>query len=179
MKKIEAISIREFARRVETNERNVREAIRRGNIMEGYDKKAKKIIFEVAYKEWGIYFKERKLRKEMKQITTADLRTIENINIEEITLSVNDPALVLERKHNYIKASRDLLKLKTEAGELQNKEDVYRELFSFGKEVRLKLQSIPDRIIDQLITLNRNDAHKLLSETINESLQKIAESHVD
>lgn len=176
---IEKISIREFARRCGSDDRSVRDAIKRGYIKKGYDKKAKKIIYEEAYKEWGVKFKARKINAELMKVDTTDLDGVKNIPIEDITLKADDPQIVLERKHVFIKANRDLLKLKTESGELQNREDVYKELFEFGKEVRSALLNIPDRISDQLAVLaNRNDVHKLLTESLTEVLVKLT-NHAD
>lgn len=177
--KEEKISIREFARRIGSDEKTVRKAIKSGHIEKGYDKKARKILADTARKEWGLHFKLRKINTELRKVTTSDLEGVRNISIEEITLKADDPQIVLERKHVFIKANRDLLKLKTESGELQNKEETYKELFEFGKEVRTALQAIPDRIVDQLITLERNEAHKLLSESINEVLLKLSEHETD
>ena len=95
------------------------------------------------------------------------------VDVVEIQISHQDTAPEALRKQIIIKAQLDLLKLKTESGQLVNKEEVYKEIYAYGKEIRMSLQAIPDRIIDQLLTMDRNDAHKLLTESINESLIKL------
>lgn len=173
---VKKVSIREYAKDLGVSDNSIRYAIKTGKITKGYDVKNKKIIVEEADKEYGFVLRVKKNNEKLKKsFSSKDLEDIEGVNIEEITIKKDDTIVDIERKHAYIKAQRDLLKLKTEAGELQNKEDTYRELFNFGKEVRLAFQSLPDRIIDQIITMERNKAHKLLAENINDVLLKLTE----
>lgn len=175
MKKDNIISISEYARRCGVTRGAIQKAIKSGRITKGYDLKAKKIVAIEADKEYGFNTVIKKTNEKIKHSVTQDrLEDLTNIPVSEITISANDFATDADRKMVIIKAQRELLKLKTESGELVNKDAVYKELFEFGKEVRMSLQAIPDRIIDQLITLNRNEAHKLLTESINETLSKLS-----
>lgn len=176
MIKKDKVSLREYARMCGTTDKTVRIAVKKGYIIKGYDTKGKKIIPEIANGEWGITFMERKgIRKEgLPELTQERISELNNIPVNEIILYPTDGIAEAERKGTIIKAQRELLKLKTESGELVNKAAVDKELFELGKEVRLALQAIPDRITDQLIATDRLSALKLLRESINDVLEKLS-----
>jgi hypothetical protein len=68
----EFISIREYARRLNINEKAVRKAIGGGLIVDGYDKEAKKIIPETANAEWGYKHEVLKPRPGVSRVKTAE-----------------------------------------------------------------------------------------------------------
>lgn len=171
-KKEELLSIRAYAKRVGVSHVAIKKAIDTGKIVEGYN--GKKIIVSMADKEYGFNTSIKKINEKIKaSISQQTLDEYSGVDLLDIKISHEDTAPEADRKQKIIKAQLDLLKLKTESGELINKDEAYKEMFAFGKEIRMNLQSIPDRIIDELITLNRNEAHKLLSESINEALIKL------
>jgi len=60
--------------------------------------------------------------------------------------------------------------------ELVEKSEVYRRLFSLGKELRISLQAIPDRIVDSVISAaSRHEAHTIMYEAIASALAEIVE----
>lgn len=177
-----SISLRAYAKMCSCTHRTVSKAIAAGNIKEGWDEINKKIIPEIADKEWGINFKASRLVQASKEVyktktenmvSNERLDELSGVPIHDIIISPEDPPVEADRKLTLIKAQRELLKLKTESGELVNKESVYKELYELGKEVRISLQSIPDRIIDNIIVMDRNEAHQLLLNSINDVLEKI------
>ena len=170
----ELLSIRAYARKCGVNEAAVRKAIKSGNIKDGYDPVLKKIDPEIADKEYGFDVSIKKINEKIKEsISQKDLEMYSGVEILDVQILPDDTKNEADRKQKIIKAQLDLLKLKTLSKELINKEDAYKEMFAFGKEVRMAMQAIPDRIVDNLITMNRNDAHRLLTESINEALTKL------
>lgn len=171
------ITIRKYAQLIGTTHTTVSTAISKGFIKKGYDFEDKKIIKPLADKEWGLAFQLKKSnKKEEKTITQDILDDLCNVSVDEITLVAGDTYSEAERKKLIIQSQRELLKLKTESGELVHKNTMYKEMFEIGKDIRVNMQAIPDRIIDILITMNRNEAHMLLMSSINEVLTKLSAS---
>lgn len=176
MKESKPVTLRQYAKMCDTSHQTVSAAIEKGRIVEGYDPEAKKIWPELADLEWGLAFRAKRINKRLAEnIVTQDrLDDLSEITVAEMQIDPHDTIGEAERKKLIIQSQRELIKLKTESGELVNREAMYREMFEFGKEIRMGLQVIPDRIIDRLITLPRNEAHKLLVESINEALEKLS-----
>lgn len=174
------MTLRQYAKRCDTTHQTVSTAIQKGQIVEGYDKKAGKIIVDAADMEWGIAFMERKVIERVKKsaIKDDDGESLSDDEIESIAdmddIPQNTRLNELMRLDMLYKARLGKLKAEKEKGSLVDKDQMYKEMFEFGKEIRLSIQAIPDRIIDQLITLDRNAAHKMLSEEINKALEKLA-----
>lgn len=174
MSEIKLLSIRAYAKEKGVSHVAIKKAIDSGKITKGYDSTKKKIIPDIADREYGFEVSIRKINERIKEsISQKDLDLYSGVEVMDIQILPEDTAPEADRKQKIIKAQLDLLKLKTLSSELVNKEESYKEMYSFGKEVRMSLQAIPDRIIDNLITMNRNDAHKLLTESINEALIKL------
>ena len=61
-------------------------------------------------------------------------------------------------------------------GQLVRKDEVRKQLHSFGVEVRVALQSVPDRVVDNVIgKSDRNEVMRIISDEINEQLNKLTE----
>lgn len=177
---MEKTSIRGYARLRGITEGAVRKAIKTGVIVKGFDTTEKKIIIKEADKEYGNVVSIKKINERIKEsISQEDLEMYSGVKVMDIQLMPNDTEPEAKRKSTIIDGQLKLLKLKIQSGELVNKEDVYKELFAFGKEIRMNLQSIPSRIIDRIITLERHEAHKLLTESINEALSKLTTNEND
>jgi len=180
MEKDNTVSISEYARHCGVSRTAIQKAIKSGRIAQGYDFFTKRIKVDIADKEYGLKTIVKSANVKMKQDVPQEwLNNLANVPVSEITLSPSDYTTEAERKMTIIKAQRELLKLKTESGELVSKEAVYRELFDKGKEIKLALQAIPDRVVDQMISMGRNDAHRLLTEEINQVLTKLSEANAD
>ena len=177
MNKTEKATMRQYAKMCDTSHQTISTAIQKGRISKGFDESENKIIVDIADREWGLAFRAKKINEKMKKEVSQDrLDDLSDIPVSEIVISPEDSSFDADRKMTIIKAQRELLKLKTESGELVNREAVDNELFNFGKEIRTAFQAIPDRIIDQIISLDRNAAHKMLSESINDVLEKLSEN---
>lgn len=170
------VSIREYARSKGVSDTTIRKAIKSGKIKKGYDEGSKKIIPQVADREWGdtivqplqtgsqtIPAKETK-ENEAAQVITGD----------GIFLDKDETYAEALRKDLIIKANLNALKLRMKEGEVVEKSKVYKELFSFGKQIRLRFQSIPDRIIDDVLAApGRNEAHMILFNAISDVLEEL------
>jgi len=181
-KGVEKISIREYARRIGVTHTSVLKAIAAGKIVKGYDSQTKKIIPEIADTEYtiGNVNQTLKIKESVNQkagnpegaeFSQSKLDSLSSLEVSEIQILPGDTAAEAHRKQLIIKAQLDLLKLKTESGELVNKAETYKDLFDLAKEIRMNLQAIPERIIDQLVSLERKEAQELLLEAINETLE--------
>jgi len=86
---------------------------------------------------------------------------------------------IQKAKEAKIVLEAQLLKLKyeQESGKLVAKEDVYRALFGFGKELRETAMAIPDRITADLVAANSDSGliHAILSAAIAEFLETMAD----
>ncbi len=63
------------------------------------------------------------------------------------------------------------LEYKRMIGEYVKKSDVDKRLFEIGRNLKNALQSIPDRIVDNVVSSDtRNEAHLIMKKAINEAL---------
>lgn len=173
----ERISIREYARRIGVDEKAIRKAIVSGKIKKGYDAKAKKIIPSAADKEYGSVVVKKPSKVVEKSIPGKSKKKSQQGKADDgdpLIAKDNDSYAEALRKATIIKANTDALKLREREGQLVEKQKVFKALFAFGKEMRLKFQSIPDRIIDELLASpGRNEAHIVLSNAISDVLDEL------
>lgn len=170
------MTLRQYAKKCNTSHQTVSKAISQGKISDGYDKTTERIIPEIADLEWGLEFIQ---RNSIKKLKAKDDEEINDDNWDpfakedDIAQGTNITELI--RLDALYKARMAKLKVEQAVEKLVNKDAMYKEMFEFGKEIRMAMQAIPDRVIDQLISLDRNQAHKMLNEAINEALEKLAE----
>lgn len=174
----ERISVREYARRIGVDEKAIRKAIVAGKIKKGYDSKSKKIIPSAADKEYGNVVVKKPSKTNEKSIPEKPLKkSQQGTKVDEgdpLVAKDNDTYAEALRKSTIIKANTDALKLREREGQLVEKQKVFKALFAFGKEMRLKFQSIPDRVIDELLASpGRNEAHIVLSNAISDVLDEL------
>ncbi len=188
------LTITEYAKINGCSRTTIRKAIDAGKILSGFDPAVKMIDRKIADKEWGREFRAARKMAEKKenkriaeiqsqienaentqqQISQKELDEIANLEMLEMQLDPHDSEHEARRKHRLIKAQIDLISLKVKAGELVNREDVDRELFEFGKEVRSAFQAIPARITKQLLSMDEKEAQNFLTDEINEVLMKLS-----
>lgn len=81
-----------------------------------------------------------------------------------------------KRVESIYKAKLRELDYKKKSGELIEKEKVYSSLFAAGQELRDAMLSIPDRVIDEILSAgSRNDAHEILRRAIHSELERLTE----
>jgi len=170
----EKLSIREFAKRVGVSDVAVGKAIRSGKIVNGIDysnPKRPKIDPEIALKEWGKHVNPNYNREQTEKIqqhaeaSSAPADVAGGRSIAEI-----------KRQQAEVKLRISALELKEKQGQLVDKDKVYKALFAAGQEVRTALQSIPDRVIDDLLAAQtRNESHQILFNAIADTLEMLSE----
>jgi hypothetical protein len=183
----EIISIREFGRRVECSDTAVRKAIKEGIIVNGVhtkDNGQPAISFEIALAEWSARGGgEQKLNSGIENKSSY----IPKNKIQMVVKNSNQQSqqtgtgTTTREEANRQKAilTAELLKIELaeKKGTLVNKAHVYKSLYEMGQVIRDSMLAIPDRIIDNLLSVgneSRNDAHALLQKEINETLQRVA-----
>jgi DNA-binding transcriptional MocR family regulator len=170
----EKISIREFARRLNVSDTTIHKAIRAERIVKGYTEGAgrKSIDYEIAKREYNSTASPtRENRKPRPEANSEAAQAV-------IPFGEDDPASLNAERLRKIKAEADLkeLELKERTGALTSREEVYRELFAIGKELRVALVAIPDRVIDDLMaSANRNEAHGILLRAISAVLEQASD----
>lgn len=172
----ERISVREYARRIGVDEKAIRKAIVAGKIKKGYDAKEKKIIPAHADREYGYTIVKKPPKTIEKTIPEKPKKKSQQNkdDADPLVAKDNDTYQEALRKATIIKANTDALKLREREGQLVEKQKVFKALFAFGKEMRLKFQSIPDRVIDELLASpGRNEAHIVLSNAISDVLDEL------
>lgn len=118
-----------------------------------------------------------------KYITTFNPAVINPaVSLSDIVISAsdNDDNMTLAQaqlKEKIAKARIAELELKEREGTLVQKAVVDGELFAIAQEIRNALLTIPDRIIDQVISesKNRNKAHNTIYTAIASELEKLAD----
>ncbi len=174
MAESEKISIRELARRLNVSDTAIHKAIKAERIVKGYTKGAgrKSIDFEIAKREYNSTASP--TRENRKPRPEANGETAQ----ASINFGDDDSGTLNAERLRKIKAEADLkeLELKERTGALTSREEVYRELFALGKELRVSLVAIPDRVIDDLMaSANRNEAHGILLKEISTVLEQAAD----
>lgn len=183
---MEIISIREFSRRVNVSDTAIRKAMNAGHIVRGkvVDNGMPKINFEAAKQEWDIYQSQQ--GKAIKPTTTPTPQPV-----KQAAPTPTPPAPVaqgeaLKPQAGTLAAARLVkeqlnaklleMEVKEKMGKLVDKDRVYANLFAAGQELRINLQTLPDRYIDDIRAAgSRNEAHTILLKAINEVLTEIAE----
>lgn len=182
----EIISVRELSRRIGTSDKAILKAINLGKIIKCLvkdDKGVNKIDYKkavVELKEIGFgrsYAKknEKQVQKELKRteptiLTGIDEETGQTIAIGGLTKE--STFADANRIKTIYQAQLIALEIKEKEKVLVNREDVYRDLYEFGIEVKKKMIGIADRFTDQLIALanDRRSFNSLLSKAIEDEL---------
>ncbi|MFT4061091.1 MAG: hypothetical protein QM642_01900 [Edaphocola sp.] len=172
------MTLRQYAAKCDTTHQTVSAAIKEGRIVKGYNEVAKKIIPDVADLEWGLDFVERRLQKKLGADIPGEDENWDPF-AKESDIRQDTGINELARLDLLYKARMGKLKVEEAAGRLVDKDAMYREMFEFGKEIRSNLQAIPDRIIDELMTLPRKEGHRLLLENINMTLERLSNEDSD
>lgn len=166
------VSQREYAAYLGISNEAVSRAVKDGRIKKGWDSKAAKIIVEHADMEFGLLHKK----------TTVPIEPLPGEDPPQQTpgslqLSGNSSFGEAKRVREIIQAQLAALDLKERKGELVSKEEVYKQLFAFGQQIRAALMAIPDRIIDNLLaSKQRADAHNLLTGEIHSALENLTKT---
>lgn len=93
------------------------------------------------------------------------------VNVGEIR-----PLNESKRVEAHYKAEIARMEKEEREGELVRKEHVRKQLHSFGVEVRIAVQSVPDRVVDKVIgCTDRTEVIRTITEEINEQLNKLTE----
>lgn len=181
--KLERISQREYARRLGISNEAVSKAIREGKISKGWDKKEGKIIFETANEEWGALHLKTDIPKLLKQEVGEPIRAnypTRASSANGMTLSADSSYAEAKRVREIIVAQIAALELKERKEELVKKDEVYKQLYNFGQEVRTAITSLPDRHIDSMLAAkSRPEAYQILSGAVYDILDKLTKSDFD
>lgn len=157
----EQISMREFARRLHISPEAVSKAVEEKKIKKGWDPKTQKIRFDTAMKEWGFMH--------VHKVTGPAPNTPDPNGSLKLTNSSSYADA--KRVKEIIQANIAGLQLSQLKGELVKKDEVYKQLYEYGQQLRTALSSIPDRMIDEIIAAkDRPTAHLILSNAILEVL---------
>lgn len=174
MSEIEAISIKEYARRKGCSDTAVRKAIAAGKITKGVidrDTKRPKILPSVADKEWATNFNPAYVRD----------APIQNKLLEQVQEAPPAPVpdgrkslAELKRLQAEVRLQHEAILLREKKGQLVDKDHVYRALFEAGQQIRSAMMAMPDRVIDGLMAADsRNEAHTILTQAIIEALEVV------
>lgn len=192
----ERISLREYGRRIGTSDTAVRKAIKAEKIVQGvvYDDKGKPwIIPDVANAEWSksydpsyqrvtqsgtpvsIYADAGNPKDDASSGLKDESETPPPMDTGQARTA--DTSLAAARRAQAVYKAKILeLEMKQKQGSLVDKQQVYKGLFVAGQEIRSAMQSIPDRVIDNILAArSRNEAHAILSNAIADALEKLAD----
>lgn len=191
---MELISNREFARRLNVDEKAVRKAIASGKIVNGLHRRTSGrtcLDYHIALREWQANQTDVSLTQ-TKGGTPIDFDSAKKKNFsakvhdgdEEPDEAKLTQQATSTQKINYnraaVKLQHETLALKQKMGLLIEKDKVNKELFEAGKEIRESLLIIPDRIVDELRAVEtRDEAHQLLYKEIEHALERLSRFSFD
>lgn len=164
---MQRLSIRKYATLIGVSHTAVTKALKVGYISNGWDPVLKKVIVEIADTEWGNAIKDKNKTGENfgeTNLTEHDyIPTKKDISFSEA-----------RRKKEIYNAEIARITALKEQGLYIDREKVFKELFEFGKQIRLDFQSIPDQVIDLVLAAKtRYEAKNILSEAIHNTLEKL------
>lgn len=193
----ERISQREYAKRLGLSNEAVSRAVKEGRIVKGWDKKANKIIVEHANLEWGALHMKTNITallqqepgetitrpQQMEQLPVYDKPNkpaagVSNENA--MTLTSTSTYAEAKRVREIIGAQMAAIDLKVKKDELVRKDEVYKQLYTFGQQMRIAILSIPDRTIDSILaSKHRAEAHQLLTGELHAALESLTKVDFD
>lgn len=177
---MEAISIREFGRRIGFTDTYVRRMMANGVLTKKSLTTNKKngrpeIIYEVALAEWRANYGEVK-KSEVKPMATKRAKGEDDSRQPGDIPGTGPSKAEIDRRLAQVKLQKEAIELKKLQGGLLEKQKVYATLYGFGQELRTALMQVPDRIIDELLSCtDRNVAHNKLTEAIASELERMSE----
>ncbi len=173
-KQQEHLTISEYARRKGVSHTAVFRAIESGRIVKGLVIQAngrKGIIEAVADAEWTANTNS---DHHFSRYRTKGGSNATQVDTEETKAQSQSSLQAAKRAKAIFDAKLAELDYKKKSGVLVEREKVYKALYQFGQALRNELQSIPERIIDELLaTDNRNEALTKLYDEIAASLDKM------
>lgn len=176
-KQLERVSQREYARRIGVSNEAVSRAIKDSRIVKGWDPIEKKIIVPHANAEWGLLHMQENLEALLQNPSDSKPR---NPGSNGLTLNGDSSYMEAKRVREIIQAQLVALDLKERKGELVNKEEVHKQLFSYGQQLRIAFTSVADRNIDAILaSKTRAEAHGLLQSAIYDILEDVTTKQFD
>lgn len=181
------ISIREYARRRGCSDTAVHRAIKAGHITDSALKKDKNgrnrgIYPDQADLDWAQSYNPKNAKNAKLAKTLLEKADADNARYAPAAPSTKSgsggPAskAKAQQVEAVFKAKLRELEYKEKTKALINRDQVYKELFAVGQELRSAMQSIPDRYIDEIVAADsRNAAHNILQTAIDEELKRISE----
>lgn len=169
------MSQREYATYLNISNNAVSRAVIDGRIKKGWDSRAGKIIVEHADKEFGLLH-----RKTTVSVALPGEDEPKENGGGTLQLSGSSSYGDAKRVREIIQAQLAALDLKERKGELVQKEEVYKQLYVFGQQLRVSVLAVPDRVIDNVLaSKSRAEAHNLLSSALHETLEGLTTRQLD
>lgn len=175
---LELVSQREYARRLGVSNEAVSKAIREGKIYKGWNKQEGKIIVEIANREWGALHMNTNVSRLLQQEPGEEWHqsssdaTGSSGKRAGLTLTNESSFAEAKRVREIIYAQLAALDLKERKEELVRKDEVYKQLYAFGQQVRVALMATPDRGIDAILaSKSRAEAYNTMVGFIQEALE--------
>lgn len=181
LENLERISQREYAKRLGISNEAVSKAIREGKIDRGWDKQEGKIIVEYANREWGALHLKTNVSRLLQQEPGEDWQQGgADAKRPGLTLTNESSFADAKRVREIIHAQLAALDLKERKEELVKKEEVYKQLYAFGQQVRIAVMTTADRSIDTILAAkNRTEAYNILSVCLQEALEGLTNVEFD
>ena len=146
----EFLNFTEYSRHRGVSDVMVHKAVREGKIVEGLVRiEGRKMIdWKKADAEWD------------QHKNPARPRATKGSKAAPLLEQKPDPGSYAEAKRfkELLTAKKLELEIKKREGKLVDKDGVYRALYAYGQEIRMNLESLPDRVIDNILA-NANDRH--------------------
>jgi len=185
MAKEEELTIAKFAEYIGVTRQAIYKAIKSGRISSSLTPDGKRVRKEAGRLEYFEMTDPSQQRKHHKAVLLEAKHSGElvdskkdapasapPVNSDASGISFNEA----KRKEMIIRAATREVELKQLMGKLVDKDNVYRELFNAGKELRVAIMAIPDRVIDDLLAcLTRNEAHALLYKELSHTLEMLSD----
>ena len=173
------ISTSAFADLMNCHESTVRKAIREGRILEdslerSVNGRLKGINWKKAKIDWARNYS---MGNNPTSPVAVELQA-ETITEARLSSTKSEIKEVAESKklQEHYKAELARIELETKEKTLVDRDEVRKDLYRFGLELRIAIQGVPDLVADDAaLEQDRNKCHKIILEGMNEALRKMTE----
>ena len=179
-KPLEKVSQREYARRLNVSNEAVSRAVGDGRIKKGWSEKERKIIVAHANAEWGALHMQSKIEKYLPAANDGINQPAAEGTGSTLNLHGGSSYGDAKRVGEILRTQMVALDLKERKGELVSKDEVYKQLFAYGQQLRNAFNTIADRHIDSILaSKSRAEAHSILTSAIYDLLEGVTSKEFD
>jgi hypothetical protein len=167
------ISPRQFSIYLKVRPQSVSQAIAEGRLKKSLKRNEKDTRWLVDWKKGEVEWK----KNTIKSSSAANGRKSANKQKQQKDRTATETLAKARMSKMELETLKLQLEIDERQGVLVKKDNVYQQLFAFGKHLREQMQQIPDRVIDEIMgSRSRVDGLRILTTAIDDALRELSET---